>query len=279
MQFEILAPAGNIQYLSEILEAKPDAVYVGLKSFSSRPQYADMDLNDIEEAVRLCHENGVRLYVAVNANVHESKVEELISAILAMDKFCADAVILSEFGLIEQLCGKLVHMKIHSSTLMGVYNISTVRLLKEMGVSRIIFYANLYFDEIASIINAVPDMEYELVAEGGTCFNDIRQCHLPHSYQGQQHNLFCRFNYKLQCEGREDVLANPISEHPTSTAEIIGLFMAIGIHSFKIEGRTVPAGERIPMIMKLRESIQNYGEGSPLRSYLHYFSRSNREMR
>lgn len=279
MKYEILAPAGDIVNLKKILEADPDAVYVGLKAFSSRPQYADMELDEIREAVKLCHAKGVPLYVAVNANAHESKVNELISSIIEMDKFGADAVILSEFGLIEELYGKLTKMKIHSSTLMGVYNIATVRLLKEMGVSRIIFYANMYFDEMAAITNSVPDMEYELVAEGGTCFNDIRQCHLPHSYNGEQHDLFCRFNYRLQCEGKEDVLANPISEHPTSTAEIIGLFMAIGISSFKIEGRTVLAEERIPMIEKLRESIQVYLEGRPLRSYLHYFARSNREMR
>lgn len=33
-------------------------------------------------------------------------------------------------------------------------------------------------------------MEYELVAEGGTCFNDIRQCRIPHGIQNGEHILF-----------------------------------------------------------------------------------------
>ncbi len=279
MEYEILAPAGDIDNLKKILEAGPDAVYVGLKAFSSRPQYADMSMEDIRQAVELCHERNVRLYVAVNANVFESQMDSLKEQILQMDEWNVDAVILSEFGLIEYLHDRLKHMKIHASTLMGVYNIATVRMLKDMGVSRIIFYANMYFDEIAAITNAVDGMEYELVAEGGTCYNDIRQCRLPHSYQGDQHNLFCRFNYKLEGVSGEEKLANPISEYPTSTAEIIGLFMAIGVHSYKIEGRTVCAEQRIHIIESLRKYLDEYSKGRPLRSYLHYFSRSNREMR
>ena len=209
MNYEILAPAGDIPNLKKILDQKPDAVYVGLKAYSSRPQFADMEMEDIRQSVELCHAQGVRLYTAINANVHESQMEPLIRNILQMDEWGVDAVILSEFGLIAHLQGRLRHMKVHASTLMGVYNIATVKMLKSMGVTRIIFYANLYFDEIAAITNAVPDMEYELVAEGGTCFNDIRQCRMPHAYQGDQHSLFCRFNYALTGTGEEDVLAPP----------------------------------------------------------------------
>lgn len=279
MEYEILAPAGSLDDLKKMIKERPDAVYVGLKSFSSRPQYSDMSLEEIKKAVELCHAENIKLYVALNANVFHSKMDGLIENILQMDEWKVDAVILSEFGMIEKLQGKLQHMCIHSSTLMGVHNIETVKMLKKMGVVRIIFYANLYFDEIASIINAVPDMEYELVAEGGTCFNDIRQCRLPHSYIGDQHNLFCRFNYKLMDENGEYVLANPISEHPTSIAEIMGIFMAIGVKSFKIEGRTVSAEERIPMLRSLRKYAEEFMNGRPMKSYLHYFSRSNREMR
>lgn len=278
-KYEVLAPAGCIEDVRLMINEKADAIYVGLQGFSSRPQKADFSLQDIEEAVVLCHKAYVKLYVAINANVAQVDMERLKNEIIVLDKYQVDAVILSEFGLIDNLQGKLKHAKVHASTLLGVYNIETVRMLKNMGVTRIIFYANLYFDEMAAIINAVPELEYELVAEGGTCFNDIRQCKLPHGYEDGEHILFCRKGFELQSCNTSSCIAKPISEHPTRTAEIVGIYMALGITSFKIEGRTVDGRLRVPMVRDLLNNIEHFNNGMPLKSYLHYFSRTNREMR
>lgn len=278
-KYEVLAPAGCLDDVKLMIAEKADAIYIGLQGFSSRPQKADFCLKDIEEVVDLCHGANVKLYVAINANIAEREMERLKKEILVLDKYQVDAIILSEFGLIAELQGKLHHAKIHASTLLGVYNIETVRILKNLGVSRIIFYANLYFDEMATIINAVPDLEYELVAEGGTCFNDIRQCKLPHSYENEEHILFCRKNFGLQSRDGSINFAKPISEYPTRTAEIVGLYMAIGITSFKIEGRTVDGKLRVPMVRDLLSNIERFSKSLPLKSYLHYFYRMNREMR
>lgn len=278
-RYEILAPAGNMDDLQLMIKEGADAVYVGLNGFSSRPQNADFSLTDIKEAVEICHKSKVKLYIAINANVQQSNMEQLIKEILQIDDYGVDAVILSEFGLIAELQGQLSNTKIHASTLLGVYNIETVRLLKSLGVSRIIFYANLYIDEMAVIINAVPDLEYELVAEGGTCFNDIRQCKLPHGIEQGEHILFCRKNFMLNLDKTSNRAAKMISEYPTRTAEIVGIYMAIGITSFKIEGRTVEGALRVPMVHDLDNYICKYENGLPLKSYLHYFSRINREMR
>ena len=281
-KYEVLAPAGTLDDLKKMLMEQPDAIYVGLVGFSSRPEFADMTMEEIEQAVKLCHEANVRLYVAINANVVNSHVDSIIDSILLMDQWKVDAVILSEMGIVCELKGKLNHMAIHASTLMGVYNIDTVKLLKSMGVTRIIFYTNMYFDEIALITQAFPELEYELVAEGGTCFNDIRRCNLPHVYEDDVHKLFCRFKYLIEKNsGTSEVsmLAKEISEYSTRTAEIVGIYMAIGIMSFKIEGRTLPAQERIPMVRDLKKYIAMYEQNDTLKSYLHYFFRRNREMR
>lgn len=55
--------------------------------------------------------------------------------------------------------------------------------------------------------------------------------------------------------------------------------MAMGITSFKIEGRTVDGRLRVPMVRDLLSNIERFSMGMPLKSYLHYFSRTNREMR
>ena len=68
--------------------------------------------------------------------------------------------------------------------------------------------------------------------------------------------------------------AKPISEPPTRTAEIAGIFMAIGIYSFKIEGRTVPGEKRVPMVRALRENLAKFNGEEHLDAYLHFRHRA-----
>lgn len=273
--YEVLAPAGNLESLKEMLRAGADAVYVGLKDFSARPSHADFPAEELQEAIRCCHKEGVRLYIAANAHVGQGQMDRFLGQLLDLDAAGADALILSDPGVTHALAGHLQNAALHASTLMGVYNAETVRILQDMGVSRVIFHANLYFSEMAEIISAVPDLEYELVAEGGTCFNDIRQCQIPHGVRDGEHILFCRKPFQLLDGEKLLGEAKPISEPATRTAEIVGLFMAIGITSFKIEGRTVPAAQRIPMVQDLKRYIQIYQDRlniSASTEYLHYFS-------
>ena len=60
-QYEILAPAGNLEDLKLMIREGADAIYIGLEGYSSRPDSADFNLEQIQEAVTLCHEKGVLL--------------------------------------------------------------------------------------------------------------------------------------------------------------------------------------------------------------------------
>ncbi len=273
---EILAPAGSMDSLKFMLKEGVDAIYIGLKDCSSRPGYADFSFEQIPEAVELCHAQNTKLYVALNAYIGEGQLDDLVQKIFAMDHMKVDAFIIAEYGLIKFLAGKLTYAKLHASTLMGVYNSQTVRMLKDMGVTRIIFYANLFIDEMAKIISAVPDMEYELVAEGGTCFNDIRQCHIPHGLNPGEHILYCRKEFDLvDSVGNMIGQASPISEPTVVSSDILGIFEAIGITSFKIEGRTAPAEERVEIVRSLKENINRF-DNKDTSAYLHFLTRANR---
>ena len=277
-EYEVLAPVGLYKELDIILAENPDAVYVGMKGLTSRPSRTDFTLDEIIDATTKCHNKNIKLYVAINAVVDQRDINELIESIYLLDEAGVDAFIVADYGLIHIISGKLKNAEIHASTLLGVYNKTTVGLLKDLGVKRIIFYANLYLDEMIEIINAYPELDYELVAEGGTCFNDIRQCRLPHIISDSEHKLTCRSGCVLFDEKNNPIKGKMIAEHPCRVAEVIGIYMAAGIRSFKIEGRTVPAIDRVQFIRDLKNEIDRFSAGKHLNAYLHYISRMRREI-
>ena len=277
-KYEVLAPVGRYKEIDIILREEPNAIYVGMKGVTSRPARTDFSADEIKAATRLCHAKDIRIYVAVNSNIPDTSFERQIQSILELDAAGVDAFIIADFGLISALAGKLKFAELHASTLLGVYNIETVRILKCYDVKRIIFYANMYLDEMVQIINAFPELDYELVAEGGTCFNDIRQCRLPHFISENEHSLGCRNGCVLFGEDGLPQKGKILAEHPCRVAEIVGLYMAAGIHSFKIEGRTVPAAKRVSHIRDLKENIRKFENDQPLNSFLHYIARLRREV-
>ena len=268
MKYEVLAPAGEIDAILPLIEAGADAVYVGLKGFSSRPSNADLSLDEIKTAVDICHSNNARLHVAINAGIQNDDISVIQNNLLSLEKYGVDAVIISDWGMLYKSTQLLTNTEVHASTLLGVYNAKTVNILKKMGVNRVVLSTNLYIDEIIAIINDEPDMEYEIVADGGICFNDNRICELPHYLKENDYCVGCKDEYYRN----DDVVS--IGSKSISLSEIIQVFVELGIFSYKIEGRTVPYKFIISRTKKLSEALKNI-EVKKDTSSLHYFKRVN----
>ncbi len=269
-RYELLAPAGELAAIEPLIEAGADAIYAGLKGVSSRPQSADFSMEEIRLALEICHRHGVRLHVAINGGIPEAKLETVYSSLQELNAMGVDAVIIADWGILKCAREYLKNCEIHASTLTGAYNIETIHYLKELGVCRLVLSTNLFLDEIVDFVRAVPDMEYELVADGGVCFNDNRICELPHVNEGQKYTVFCRQPYVLCCSGSEKK-ANQIAAKQMSLDTVIKQYLEIGIFSYKIEGRTVDYRYIVPRVKRIKQallSVQNYDQ-SP-ESVLHY---------
>lgn len=275
---ELLAPAGSYNAIEPLIDAGADAVYVGLRGFSSRPASSDLSMDEIRCAVGLCHSKGVQLHVAVNSCIAFDAADRLLASIKEMDASGVDAVIIADWGIIERACQMTERIRIHASTLLGVYNSTTVRRLRDMGVKRVVFSTNLYLDEMASIVNSVPELEYEIVADGGICFNDNRICELPHANEREDYRVFCRLDYQLR-KGGVVQHANPIAAEQITSAEVLALYIEMGIMSFKVEGRTVDPEKILPRIRQLRTAM-DAGQKNGGSSVLHYVcTRQNPEVK
>lgn len=270
MDVEILAPLGNVSYTEKIIKAGANAVYVGLKNYSSRPSFSDLTMDEIKTAIEVCHNNGVKIYVAINACISHVNQDDVKNAITQLDNMDVDALILSDFGMIEYAGDIVKNSEIHASTLLGVYNTQTVNVLKSMGVKRIIFSTNLYLDEMSKMIEANPQLDYEFVAAGGICFNDNKQCELPHVYKDSTYEVYCRKQYWFKGDGKAQKARSIAGKH-ISSAEIAQLYIELGIKSFKIEGRTESVEKIVDIVKHFKECIDSSVPTG--RSYGHYINR------
>ncbi len=275
-RYEVLAPAGELSAIVPLIDAGANAIYVGLNGFSSRPQSADFSIQDIITATKICHDNGVRLHVAINGCISEKNINLVYERLKKLDNIGVDAVIIADWGVLKKASEYIKVAEIHASTLLGTYNSRTIEYLKDMGIKRVVLSTNLYIDEISNIINSVPDMEYEIVADGGICFNDNRICELPHTNSKENYIVYCREKYEL-CLGNKTVPAKRIAAKQITSCEIIDAYLELGICSYKIEGRTVNYQYIVPRVKKMRAALEIASKHDhSISSTLHYISERNR---
>lgn len=257
--YEILAPVGKLEDMKDIIDAGADAVYVGLAGFSSRPRTSDLDIEEIRYGVEIAHQKQVSIYVAVNACINENQMDVLEQQLQELNQTKVDSVILADYGLIHFYAGMKNHRPIHASTLLGAYNCHTIDWLYTEDVKRIVLSTNLYLDEINDMIRFSPySMEYEIVAEGGLCYNCNRGCRLPHMGEEDAYRVFCQERYGLNAGHWEQEVQQRIGHKAVHLGSTMGLYMALGICSYKIEGRTIAKHIIINKIRHMRQCRDYY---------------------
>jgi len=124
-QIEVLAPAGNIEQVEAAVTAGADAIYIGIKGLSARPDDWSFSLATANEAVDLAHKNNCKIYFAVNADIGEYNTKNIIKLFEQSAETSCDALILGDWGVIRLASDMNLGVPLHASTLLGVYNIPT----------------------------------------------------------------------------------------------------------------------------------------------------------
>lgn len=269
-ELEILSPAGNFEHLHAAIEAGADAIYIGIKGMSARPDEWSFDLAAAREAVSMAHKNNIRLYFAINAEVSEYKSKSITDLLSQAADICCDALILSDWGVIRLAADMNLGVPLHASTLLGVYNIPTIRLLANLGVTRVILNTNLMVHEISEMTRGFPQMEYEIIAYGGLCYNDNRRCRLPHYTQNGTYRVGCKDSFQHE-DNQSETRRFTIGYSDIDLSPSLSQYIAMGINSFKIEGRTRSAEYISHSTSVMRKSIDEYLTLGKKHS-IHYYS-------
>ena len=135
---DLLVPAGNLEKLRTAILYGADAVYTGVEGLSLRAQQAEFTMAELEEGVRVAHQQGVKVYAAINISAWNSDLEQVSAKTGELAEIGVDGVILSDPGVLALVRRVAPTMPVHLSTQANTTNTEAVRFWHAQGVSRIV---------------------------------------------------------------------------------------------------------------------------------------------
>ena len=235
--FELLAPAGNLEIFKGVIESGADAVYVGGSMFGARAYANNFTEDELLEAIDFAHLRGVKVYLTVNTLIKNSEFSKLYDYLLVYYKRGLDAVIVQDIGVVKAIHEYFPSMEIHTSTQMTVTGADGVRFLSQFGVTRVVMAREVSLAEMKRI-HEETGMELEAFVHGALCYSYSGQCLFSSILGGRSGNRGrcaqpCRLPYAV--EGKKD-------EYILSLKDMCGIkaldkLHDAGVYSLKIEGR------------------------------------------
>ncbi len=250
--FELLAPAGDLEKLKIAIIYGADAVYFGGEMFSLRAGAGNLTIEEMKEGTAFAHERGKRCYLTVNIFAHNEDIDPLTEYLQKIREVDIDGFIVSDPGVIDLIREIIPDAEIHLSTQANMTNFRTAGFWYKMGVKRLVLARELTFSEIRQIRDNIPeDMELEAFVHGAMCISYSGRCLLSNFMIERDANRGmcahpCRWKYSLVEEKRPGEYY-PVEEDERGTyilnsrdlcmIEYLPQIIESGITSAKIEGR------------------------------------------
>ncbi len=247
---ELLAPAGNLEKFKMAILYGADAVYLGGEQYGLRAQGGNFPREELAEAVRFAHERGKKVYVTVNVYPHNDELADLPEYLRFLQAVGADAVLVSDLGVVSIAREMVPHLPLHVSTQANTVNYAAVNAWERLGAERVVLAREVPIKDIKEIRRRC-DVELELFVHGAMCISYSGRCLMSNYFTGRDANRgncaqACRWRYALMEETRPGQYF-PIEEDARGTyvfnskdlclmpylAEVI----ESGVDSLKIEGR------------------------------------------
>ncbi|MBE9099014.1 U32 family peptidase [filamentous cyanobacterium LEGE 07170] len=243
---ELLAPAKNLERLKVAVTYGADAVYVGGERYGLRARADNFTVGDLQEGATFAHRNGAKLYITLNAFLHDEDFAGFGDYCRVLDEIGVDAAIASDLGVIREI-QRHSSLDVHLSTQASCLNAAAARLWQRTGVKRLIVGRELTIAE-AGAIHRQTGMEVEMFTHGAMCMAYSGHCTISNFTAGRDSNRggciqSCRIPYFLKSDAdstNRAASAEPItfmSSRDLWGIGQVGEFFRQGICSLKIEGR------------------------------------------
>ncbi len=224
---ELLLPAGSLSRMETAFLYGADAVYAGLPSLSLRAR-SGFSLEELLYGINYAHENGKKVYLALNLFTKNKDVEKLPDFLKTIMTVKPDGVIVSDPGVVQFIKQKAPDLDVHISTQANIMSYLTLDFWKKIGASRAVLAREISFDEMKEIRQKCPNIELEAFVHGAMCMSYSGRCLLSAFMANRSANQgacahSCRWNYKLHVK-RADNSAFPM-ELNENNRDLIEFFL------------------------------------------------------
>lgn len=261
-EFELLAPAGSFEILKAVIAAGADAVYVGGSQFGARAYANNFTEEELLEAIDYVHLRGKKLFLTVNTLFKNNEINDaLYEYLLPYYKKGLDAVIVQDFGVIDYIKKYFPDLPIHTSTQMTITGVEGAKLLKNLGVERVVLARELSIAEMKKIKDEA-DVELEAFIHGALCYSFSGQCLFSSMLGGRSGNRGrcaqpCRLPYAVLDENKKEYKKESyvLSLKDLCGVEYLQQLREAGVYSLKIEGRMKQASYAAGVVSFYRKYI------------------------
>lgn len=232
---ELLCPAGSPEALRAAVESGADAVYFGGPAFHARMRAPGFDEAAMREGIALCHAFGARAYITLNTLCRDMELPAFLRTAELAWRTGADALIVADLGGAALLHRFFPEFELHASTQMSVHSLGGAEMLRSLGFSRIVLARETPARDIRRFVRE-SGVETEVFVHGALCVSHSGQCLFSSLVGGRSGNRGecaqpCRLPYG------ERGASYPLSLKDLSLAAHVPELAALGVASFKIEGR------------------------------------------
>lgn len=271
--FELLAPAGNIEKLKTAIYFGADAVYLGFKNFSLRSFSDNFTESEFIEALKLCRAAQKKVYVTINIFPKNSDFPLIKELLEFLSTLGVDAIIVSDPGIVSIAQKNAPDLAIHLSTQANTLNKYSAKFWADNGVKRIILARELSVTEIKEIRDYLPpEIELEAFCHGAMCISYSGRCLLSDYFAGRKSNRgecvqACRWNYSLRESTKNgdwyDITEDECGTYILNSKDLnmisyLDMLHDAGISSVKIEGRMKSVYYVATVVNAYRRAIDGY---------------------
>ncbi|MFY0743402.1 peptidase U32 family protein [Solibacillus silvestris] len=268
---ELLVTPQSIEHITALLEAGADAFVIGEQKFGLRLA-GDFTVAQVEEATKLIHAAGKKVYVAVNALFHNDRLDALDEYLVEMQRIGVDALLFGDPAVIIAVRENNVTIPLHWNPETTATNFFQVNYWGERGSKRAVLARELSVDEVIEIKENTKH-EIEVQVHGMTCMFQSKRALLGNYFLYRDEALEIenrKENKNMFLHDKERKNKYPIYEDMNGThifspndmciiEELNELFEA-GIDSFKIDGVLQTFDYTVTVTKLYRQAIDTYFE-------------------
>lgn len=268
---ELLVTPQSIEHITALLEAGADAFVIGEQKFGLRLA-GDFTVAQVEEATKLIHAAGKKVYVAVNALFHNDRLDALDEYLVEMQRIGVDALLFGDPGVIIAVRENNVTIPLHWNPETTATNFFQVNYWGERGSKRAVLARELSVDEVIEIKENTKH-EIEVQVHGMTCMFQSKRALLGNYFLYRDEAMEIenrKENKNMFLHDKERKNKYPIYEDMNGThifspndmciiEELNELFEA-GIDSFKIDGVLQTFDYTVTVTKLYRQAIDTYFE-------------------